>query len=183
MNDPPNALVGLSVNATAASGFSADCWKGKSGTGRDIRRMTRDEFVEVLKEFASRNNVELVFQEQFWYELRNARLPNRRYLMRLGCTERLVFEIHYRVLCGEIVDPRKLLILLKKNFGGVMATEFFFSATQAGEKLLLFLESRVGVDSECNRNDILGILDTYWLYPLFNLPWGFPNECAANYLW
>jgi hypothetical protein len=145
--------------------------------------MTREDFVTVLQEFADSCNAEFLSHQQWWYELRDPRLPERQFLLRLGCTSVLVFEVHYRVLCGEITNRDVAFpMILRKNFGGVMATEFFFSVTQGKEKLYLFLESRVNIDPEYSKEDILGILATYWIYPLFTSRWEFPDG-VTNYLW
>src|ERR1043166_5277751 len=121
---------------------------------RGKETMNKDDFLSTLKEFADGCNAELVSKGNDWHELklRDYATP-RTYLLKpnMSLDGKDVSEIHYRILCGEVKDPNTLSIILRRNYGGVMATEFFFSGTLVDERLYLFLETRLSVDASIDR--------------------------------
>jgi hypothetical protein len=150
--------------------------------------MNKNDFLSALKEFADGCNAELVSKGNDWHELklRDYATP-RMYLLKPNMTPsgNDVSEIHYRILCGEVEvkDPNTLATILRRNYGGVMATEFFFSGTLVGERFYLFLETRLSIDADIeDKEEVFGILGTMWLHPLFTVGWDFP-EGVVNYLW
>jgi hypothetical protein len=148
--------------------------------------MNKNDFLNALKEFANDCNAELIPKGNDWYELKPHGDPtSRMYVLKLNLTPNgdNVSEIHYRILCGEVRDPNALPMILRRNYGGVMETEFFFSATLVDGRMYLFLETRLSIDANIDdKEEVFGILGTMWIHPLFIMEWDFPKG-VINYLW
>lgn len=148
--------------------------------------MTRPDFLSVLQEFADGSNIELAPAGEKAFELKFRKDPtNRRVFIQpeLTANGENVGELLFRCLCGAIEDARALPTILNKNFGGVMGTEFYFSARQIDKFYYLFLETRLRLDADSDdREEIIFLLSSLWMSPLFMNEWNFPPG-VENFLW
>lgn len=148
--------------------------------------MTKSDFMATLQSFAADCKMKLVPAGEDAFELKlYSELTNRRVFVRPCMTVdgSNVGELHYRCLCGAVEDPRAFGEIVKKNFGGVMGTEFYFSGKVIDQFYYLFLETRLAVDPSINgRDDMMAILTNLFMNPLFMMEWEFPQG-VNNFLW
>jgi hypothetical protein len=148
--------------------------------------MNKVDFVSALQHFTNSADMSLVPAGTNSFELRLREDPSsRRVFVKLetGSGSTLVSEILFRCLCGTINNPDALPGILSKNFGGVMGTEFFFSARVIEGKHCLFLETRAYVDPDSDdRDEVTGIIMNLMMSPILTMEWDFPQG-VKNLLW
>lgn len=154
--------------------------------------MTKTDFLAALRRYAQESNIELVPGGEDFFELR---LPSelrevteRKIYLQVfsGASGADVTEFNLSCLCGEILAPNQPSVLrsiLESNRGGVMGTEFYFSAQEFNGHTALFLEARQGIEPDYDEDDVIGALITLLsMNPLFVREWSFPTG-VQNFLW
>jgi hypothetical protein len=148
--------------------------------------MNKSNFIAALKKFGEECNTDVIPVGESSFELKFREVPtNQRHFLRLVMTinDENVSEINYRCMCGAIEDPNALPSILMKNYGGVMDTEFYFSAKAIEDYVYLFLETKLYVDPKLDdKDEVTGMLGTLWLHPLWVRQWDFPKG-VENFLW
>lgn len=152
--------------------------------------MTRADFLSALRRFAEDSNIELVPGGEDFFELRlsselREETERRIYLQAFPGTNRdTVTEINFSCLCGEIIstdEPAVLQSILERNRGGVMGTEFYFSSKDFNGHKALFLETRQFIEPDYDEDDVIAVMTTLSMNPLFIREWDFPTG-VQNFL-
>jgi hypothetical protein len=145
--------------------------------------MTRNEFDSVIRQFASDSGIDVKPSGDAIYELHlTGDESPRRNFIKVETEGSGVIAIQFSSIVGVVKDSGALRVLLTKNCGGVMGTEFYFAVREVGGVLYAMLETKQVLDPGAGTDWAMGLLLDLWMCPLSTNEWNFPTG-VQNFLW
>ena len=93
-----------------------------------------------------------------------------------------VRELRFEVVVGCVYEAGAFQGLLRRNWGGVKNSPFFFSCSSRGGYEFLSLETAAAIDAETTVAQALALLEAWSVHPLLTRTWDFPGG-VENFLW
>ena len=93
-----------------------------------------------------------------------------------------VRELRFEAVVGCVYELDAFRGLLRRNWGGVMNSPFFFSCSSRGGYEFLSLEAATAIDAETTVTEALAMLEVWSTHPLLTRTWDFPAG-VENFLW